>query len=245
MNVLDSILQSNLQQAQTVQTPSQNGKKAKNKKVMATSIAGSAVGIVGAVAGVYSLAKHSNPAVTLKNLSYEEKDVLMIGAGSVLGGLAGGLIGDDDKKNVKPKLREASQQFFGNMACPIGLLALSNKILDKTNFQLPKIASNNKAAQVVNGVISVLPKVVTTVASLVCGMEIGNKIMNKVNDKVFKEEIKHDVHAEDYLVHADDLCLAANMLLKDAKSVSVVTNKVLPATFIVAGSKTGMAKVEE
>ena len=233
MNVIDTLSQTNV-----------NLNNNNKKKVAAASIAGSAIGIAGAVAGVYAMAKKGNPAVSLKNFSYAEKDVLLIGAGSVLGGLTGGLIADKNNKNVKPKLREASQQFFGNMLCPIGLLAAGNKVLEKTNFKLPKINSNSKPAQIVNGVLSVLPKVAVTIGALMGGMEIGNKIMNTVNNKIFKEDIKHDVHAEDYLVHADDLCLAANMLLKDAKSISAVTSKILPATFIVAGSKTGMQQAE-
>ncbi|MCD7780482.1 MAG: hypothetical protein LUH05_07415 [Candidatus Gastranaerophilales bacterium] len=218
-----------------------NYDKDKNRKtVKAASIAGSAIGIAGAVAGVYAMAKKGNPAVSMKNFAYSEKDALMIGAGSVLGGLTGGLIADKNKENTKPKLREASQQFLGNMACPLGLLAASNKLLEKTNFKLPKINSASKPAKIANGVLNVLPKAAVTIGSLVGGMEIGNKIMNKVNDKVFKEEVKHDVKPEDFLVHTDDLCLAASMLLKDAKSVTTVTSKVLPASFIVAGAKTGI-----
>ena len=173
--------------------------------------------------GVYAMAKKSNPAVTLKKLNYSEKDVLLIGAGSVLGGLTGGYLSDKNEKNKKAKLREASQQFFGNIACPVGLLAVGNKLLDKTKFKLPKINSSSKPAQIINAVTSVLPKVVVTVASLVGGMELGNKIMNKVNNKIFKEDVKHNVKAEDYLVHADDICLTANMLLKDARSISVLS----------------------
>lgn len=224
-----------------VSKPKSNiNEKNHKRKIAAASIAGSAIGIAGSIAGIYAMAKKGNPALTLKKLSYEEKDVLLIGAGSVLGGLAGGLIADRDKENVKPKLREASQQFLGNMLCPIGFLALGNKVLEKTNLKLPKINSNTKPAKVLNGVTSVLPKVAVTVASLVGGMELGNKVMNKVNNKIFKEEVKHEVNVEDYFVHADDLCLTANMLLKDAKLISRLTSKVLPATFIVAGSKTGM-----
>lgn len=234
MNVLDSLSQ-----------PKVNVSNNNKKKIAVASIAGSAIGIAGAVAGVYAMAKKGNPNFSMKNFSYAEKDVLLIGAGSVLGGLAGGLAADKNKENVKPKLREASQQFFGNMLCPIGLLAAGNKVLEKTNFKLPKINSNSKPAQILNGVLSVLPKVVVTISSLVCGMEIGNKIMNTVNNKIFKEEVSHDVHAEDYLVHTDDLCLAANMLLKDAKVISGITSKILPATFIVAGSKTGMQEAEK
>ena len=221
------------------QTKSYNNKNNK-KRTQIASIAGSLVGIAGAVAGVYAMAKKSNPSITLKNLNYSEKDVLLIGAGSVLGGLTGGYLADKNKKNKKAKLREASQQFFGNIACPVGLLAVGNKLLDKTKFKLPKINSSSKPAQIVNAVTSVLPKVVVTVASLVVGMELGNKIMNNVNNKIFKEEVKHDVKAEDYLVHADDICLTANMLLKDARSISALTSKVLPLTFVLAGSKTGM-----
>ena len=221
------------------QTKSYNNKNNK-KRTQIASVAGSLVGIAGAVAGVYAMAKKSNPSITLKNLNYSEKDVLLIGAGSVLGGLTGGYLADKNKKNKKAKLREASQQFFGNIACPVGLLAVGNKLLDKTKFKLPKINSSSKPAQIVNAVTSVLPKVVVTVASLVGGMELGNKIMNNVNNKIFKEEVKHDVKAEDYLVHADDICLTANMLLKDARSISALTSKVLPLTFVLAGSKTGM-----
>lgn len=235
MNVVDTISQSKY-----------NASKKNNKrKIVAASVAGSAVGIAGAVTGIYAMAKKGNPALTLKKLAYDEKDILLIGAGSVLGGLAGGLLADNNKENVKPKLREASQQFFGNILFPIGIMAAGNKVLEKTNFKLPKINSDSKPAKIANGVLAVLPKVAVTVASLVGGMEIGNKVMNKVNNKIFKEEVKHDVNVEDYFVHADDLCLTANMLLKDAKLISRLTSKVLPATFIVAGSKTGMQGVDE
>lgn len=210
------------------------------KRTQIASVTGSLAGIAGAVAGVYAMAKKGNPAIKLRNLVYEEKDVLLIGAGAVLGGLTGGYLADKDGKNKKAKLREASQQFFGNIACPVGLLAVGNKLLDKTKFKLPKINSSSKTANLINTVLSVLPKVVVTVASLVGGMELGNKIMNNVNNKIFKEDVKHNVKAEDYLVHADDICLTANMLLKDARSISALTSKVLPLTFVLAGSKTGM-----
>ncbi len=240
MNVLNSILA----EKPKIKANPYNTKEYR-KKVNAASIAGSAIGIAGAVAGVYAMAKKGNPALSLKNLSYEEKDVLLIGAGSVLGGLTGGLLADKDKNNIKPKLREATQQFVGNMVFPIGLLAAGNKILDKTGFQLPQIPANFKYAKAANGILSVLPKIAVTVGALFGGMNIGNKVMNKVNNTIFKEEVKHEVEPEDFLVHADDLCLAANMLLKDAKSVSAITSKVLPATFIVAGSKVGMQTAEE
>ena len=219
--------------------------KTDKQKVKRASIAGSLLGILAAVGGVYAIAKHKNPLTTLKNLNYQEGDILLVGAGSVLGGLAGGLISDKNKENKNPKLREASQQFFGNMCCPIGILAVASKLLDKSGFKLPLINSSTKMAQIANNAISYLPKAAVTVASLVCGMELGNKIMNNVNNKIFKEDVKHDVHAEDYLVHTDDLCIAANLILKDTKVISKFTSKILPFTFVVAGSKTGMQTKED
>ena len=43
------------------------------KKVIAASVAGSAVGIIAATAGVFSLAKGKNPALTLNKMIYDEK----------------------------------------------------------------------------------------------------------------------------------------------------------------------------
>lgn len=210
--------------------------KTKKSKVTAASIAGSAIGIAAGVGAVYSLAKKGNPLTTLKNLRYSEGDVLLVGLGSVAGGLMGGLMADKDKNNVKPKLREASQQFIGNMVFPVSILAAVNKGLEKFVF---KTSGTPKTPA------GILIKCLACVGSLVGGMELGNKVMNKVNNKLFKEEVKHDVHAEDYLVHADDLCLTANMVLKDFKSISAVTSKILPLTFIVAGSKTGMQQADK
>lgn len=221
-----------------------NVKRTDKKKVTAASIAGSLIGIGAAVGGVYALAKKGNPSLALKNLTYDEKDVLMIGAGSVAGGLIGGILADDNKENHKYKLREANQQYFGSIFAPVSILAGVNKIFDKIDIKMPMLPESYKAAKVVNPILNVLPRAVSTVVSLVGGMELGNKIMNKFNNKVFKEEVKHEVKPEDYLVHADDLCLTASMLLKDIPSVSSVTSKILPLTFVVAGSKTGMQKKE-
>ncbi len=222
-----------------------NNKKQDNKKKVAIgSFVGSAIGIAGSLAGVYALARKGNPSASLKNFSFTEKDILILGAGSVAGGLTGGLIADHNKENVKPKLREAAQQFFGNIAAPVGLLAAGNKLLEKSNFKLPKINSESKPAKAINAVLDVLPKAVVTVVSLVGGMEAGNKVINKINNIIFKEDIKHHVEAEDYLVHADDLCLTANMLLKNAKPGSAVISKFLPLTFLISGFKTGMQETE-
>ena len=223
----------------------QNIDNIKNKKrVKAASLAGSALGIAAGVAGVYAIAKKGNPLTTLSNLKYAEKDVLLLGAGSVVGGLIGGSIADNDKSNVKSKIREASNQFVGNMVFPVATLAVANKILDKTGFKLPKINSNSKPAKVANAILAVAPKAVVTVASLMGGMEVGNKIIDSINNKIFKEESKHSFAPEDMLLHSDDICLTANMLLKDVGSISSITSKALPLTMLISGVKTGIKQKE-
>lgn len=212
------------------------------KRTTVGATIGSAMGIAASVAGVYALAKKGNPALALKNLSYSEKDALLIGAGSIIGGLTGGVIADKEKENNKYKVREAVQQFVGNTLFPIGFLMAGNKVLSKTGFKLPKIAANNKIAKVLNPVISAIPKTVVTLASLTVGMNIGNSVVNKFNNKIFKEDVKHNIKPEDFLVHADDICLTANMLLKDVSAISKFTSKALPLTFMVSGAKTGNAQ---
>ena len=227
------------------QNPVSQSKNNKDKAIVkAASIAGSAIGVVGTVAGIYAVAKKRNPATSLLNLKYAEKDMLLIGAGSILGGLTGGLISDKDKQNINPKLREASQQFVGNTLFPIVISGFANKALDKSGFKLPQINSNSKLAKIANVALAAAPKVVVTLGSLIGGMQIGNKFMNAINNKIYKEEVKHSIAPEDMLVHSDDICLATNMLLKDTKVISSITSKALPLTMIIPGAKTGMQQKE-
>ncbi len=215
-------------------------KKQNKKRTNAASVIGAATGISAAIGAVYMLKKGKVPSLKLNDLRYKEGDVLVIGAGAVLGGLTGGLLADKNKNNKNLKLREASQQFFGNMVCPVSLLALTEHIIEKSGIKIPQFSSDSLGAKIANVGLKFIPKALVTVCALVAGMEIGNKIMNKINDKIFKKEIKHDVKPEDYLVHADDLCLTANFLFKDAQAVSAVTSKILPWTFMIAGAKSGM-----
>ena len=190
--------------------------------IRAASLAGTVLGISSAVASCYMIKKHSNPALSLKNLAYNEKDILLLGAGSVLGGLAGGLISDKNQSNQIPKLREASLQFFGNLACPLAVLTCANKLFDRPGLKSATIT-----------------KIAVIISSLVLGMNIGNKIMNKVNNKIFNQEQNRKIHSSDYLVHTDDICIAASLLLKDSSALSKIVSRVLPFSFILSGTKTG------
>lgn len=219
-------------------------KKKLDKKVIAGATIGSAIGIASAVAGVYHMAKKGDPKLLLRNLAYEEKDVLLIGAGSVLGGLTGGLLTDKEKKNTVPKIREATEQMIGCIALPIGLLAIGNKFLENAKFKMPQLKSTRALADFANNALKHLPKVAMTIGCLVTGMHLGHELMEKVNNKIFKEKENHKVEAKDYLVHTDDLCVAASLIFKDTEKISKVTNKILPLSFILSGIKTGTRQAE-
>ena len=103
MNVIDMALSGELQKRNISQKPNTKEQKQGRKKIIAASAIGSAAGIAAALAGVYTLAKKGNPSVSLKNFTYNEKDILMIGAGSIAGGLTAGLLADKNQNNKIPK----------------------------------------------------------------------------------------------------------------------------------------------
>lgn len=217
--------------------------KQKNiKKIKTASAAGAAIGIAAAVSGVYAAAEKSSAGRLLKNFSYNEKDILLIGAGSILGGLSGGIYADKD--NIKAKLKEASMQFFGCLLCPLAFLAAGGKLLEKSKFELPKLKGASNAVKCLNQISGALPKIAVTAGSLVLGMHTGSKIMNKLHGRIFKDTKTRDVHASDYLVHTDDMCTAACLLLKDSKTLSALTSKALPLSFLPAGINAGAASEE-
>ena len=211
--------------------------KPKNDNVKKASYIGSAIGIFSAVGIALALAKKKNPNINFKTLTYDEKDILMLGGGSILGGLTGGLLADKNKENKIPKYREALQQFFGSLLCPVGVISVAEHLYDKSGFKVPDIKTNSK---LLKNAIKAAPKIAVTAVSLVFGMELGNRIMNKINNKLFKKEEKYEVHPSDYLVHADDLCVAINLIFKDTPKIATVASKALPFAFILAGAKTGM-----
>ena len=95
-----------------------------------------------------------------------------------------------------------------------------------------------------NVALGALPRIMTTAVGLAGGVTVGNKLMNAINDKIYNEKVSHSVEAEDMLMHSDDVCVAASLLFKNAPNVSSITNKILPATFLISGAKSGMQQKE-
>lgn len=180
-------------------------------------------------------------------------DLLKLAAGSVAGGITGGLL-TDRKENAKAKIREGLQQFIGNISIPISFLTLNMFLLGKSKFKMPLFKETDKFIEKLspkmqgfyikklNPVINEVPKIVVTLASLFGGLAIGNKIMNKVNDKIFKEKERRQVKPSDFSAHADDLCVASSFILKEGSNLQGVISRILPATFLVAGYEAGTHK---
>ncbi|MBR6163448.1 hypothetical protein IKQ26_06135 [bacterium] len=197
-----------------------------DKKVLAASLIGAGL-TTGAV--LYKAAKGGN--FQLSKFHYSDKQLILIGAGSVLGGLIGGSI--SDKENMKYKYKEGLHQFFGNILAPIGVLTVSEKILDAT-----------KVLTKVKQPYSTIIKSAATIGSLVLGMHLGNSLVSKFTDKLFHEKDNHKIKIEDYSVHTDDLCMAISHIGKGSL-ISRIAVHCLPFAFLLSGYKTGAAKPEE
>ncbi len=180
----------------------------------------------------------------LLKAKYEEKEILEIAAGSVGGGLLGGLL-LDKKENTKAKIREAVIQAVGNVLIPIAFVSIGTRTFKKFKPQLlkhiPQIKGTSKTVTKLNSVLESLPSVVVSATSLISGVLLGNKIGNTINEKVFGVKDDRKIKKGDLAPHVDDLCLAASLVAEDniiGKSVS----RVVPAALMIAGIATGTAQ---
>ena len=204
---------------------------------------------LGALAGMACHAKYKgyslSPKKMFKNISnsywgkikFDDVPVITIGAGSCLGGLAGGYIIDKVKENRKAKKREALLQMT-NISLPIvfteymGFLGekLGNKYLDNNR---PK----NK-----HTLRTKLPKGIFAIGGLFAGVYTANIVANKINEKIFHQGKGRPVQASDFSAHLDDFCVAAN-LISDAKPIHWIS-RLVPVALMVAGNEVGNTTLE-
>ena len=204
-----------------------------------TIVAGTtAIGVLGAMA---LLAKHDGyslaPKKMFKNfknswlnkVEFDEKPVIGIGAGSCLGGLAGGFIIDKNKENRKAKLRETLLQIF-NISVPIIFVVYAAKLGKKIGQKFFE-----------NGIKETyrtkIPKAVGGISGLFAGVYSANIIANKINEKIFHKGKGRKVQASDFSAHLDDFCVAAQQI-HDGSFVHVIS-RLVPAALMVAGNEVG------
>lgn len=148
------------------------------------------------------------------------KEVISIGAGTCLGGLAGGYLVDKNPHNRKAKQREAVMQ-MGNISIPILTVAGFDKITKKHG----KFA---KAAGMLAGVF--------------VGVNIANFLMNKLSNQLFHNKDERGVKLIDFSAHVDDI-LAGASYASESETVHKIA-RIVPAILVLPGFEVG-TKVKE
>ena len=137
-----------------------------------------ALGVCTALAGLAKGAGYSlKPNKILKDFKnsylakvhYEWPEVIAIGAGSCLGGLAGGYLIDKNKDNRKIKQREAIMH-FGNISIPILTVGM---VVDKV------FKNSNKWVKAGAGL-----------GGIIVGLYLANIITNKICNTIFNNKFR-------------------------------------------------------
>ncbi len=185
-----------------------------------------------------------------KLLELEEKEILTLAGGSVVGGLAGG-IAFDKKHNRKAKFREAVNQMLGNVLVPVACVGGVSRLYDKYKkpilSKVPQINTNNltknklKTAKFINKFLKIIPSAGLTLAALGIGIIAGNKVSNFINEKVYHKKVDRKIKGTDFAPHVDDLSMAVT-LMADKSVLSTAITRTVPAFLCVPGFQTGIAK---
>ena len=154
----------------------------------------------------------------LAKVHYHDEQVIPIGVGSVLGGLAGGYMIDKDKKARKEKRREALMQ-IGNISIPILTV----------DFLSEKLAKYGKVAQSTGAV-----------AGIFAGVYLANIVMNRVNNFIFRQKEGRDMKITDFSAHLDDAVVAASYVSQHP--IVHAISRVIPAALMIPGNEVGNKK---
>lgn len=217
-----------------------------NKKEKITVAATTALGAFAGMACHAKLKGYSlNPKRMFRNIDksywnkidFDDVPVIMIGAGSCLGGLTGGYIIDKNKENRKAKKREALLQIT-NISLPIISTVQMSNLGEKIGN---KYWDKNRPANL-QTYRTKLPKGLFALTGLLGGVFAANIIANKINEKIFHQGKGRPVQASDFSAHLDDFCVTARQVSK-AKITDYI-QKLVPFALMVAGNEIGNTTVE-
>ena len=189
-----------------------------------------AVGVLSSLAIMAKIKGHTMKPKDLlkyfKEADFLFKEIVAMGIGTCLGGLAGGYIIDKNPENRKAKRREAVMQ-IGNISIPIGTVAAANLLCEKF---APK-GRNGK-----------ITKAVASVGAIIGGIYLANFSMNKLSNWIFKNKTEErDVKATDLSPHLDDVLASAKYVAPQSKAVHYVS-RIVPLALMVAGNEIGNKK---
>lgn len=204
---------------------------------------------LGAFAGMACHAKYKgfslNPKKMFKDIKnsywakvkFDDAPVITIGAGSCLGGLAGGYMIDKDKENRKAKKREALLQMT-NISLPI----IFTVYLAKLGKHLGNKYWDKGRATELQTFRTKLPQAATAMLGLFAGVFTANIVANKINEHIFHQGKGRPVQASDFSAHLDDFCVAGQQI-SDAKIIKGIS-RLVPLALMVAGNEVGNTTVE-
>ncbi len=159
----------------------------------------------------------------LGKIDYNVKNVLVVGAGSCLGGLFGGVLFDKNKNNRQAKLREALVQYT-NIAMPIATVHYMSKLGDIFANKMLKGGNFLKA--------------IAPIVGLGVGIVAGNRISNKLNQLIFHKKDNRPVELTDMSAHLDDICMTSQYIVKD-NILTKSASRFIPLALMVAGCEIG------
>lgn len=156
------------------------------------------------------------------NLKNELLNTLFIGAGSIIGGLAGGFI-TGRNKNKSNMLKEANFQIL-NMTIPVVLIDI---LLKKANEWFPRNKSKIK-----NNVAIVA----ATGAGILAGATIAEGLSNTVNNRFLTKDFKYDrkLQTKDVLTYTDDIAVSTSLFKIPVMKLLV------PLAFLSCGYQAGV-----
>ena len=199
-----------------------------SKKEKAVVMSMTALGVAASLAVLAKTAGYSlNPVKIAKGfkdiknsylakVKYHEKEVITMGAGSAIGGLAGGYIIDKNKENRKATRREALMQ-FGNVSIPI----ITVEAFAKLGAKFGKIA-----------------KSISAVAGIFAGVYLANFLMNHLSNFIFNSNKgARGVKGTDFSAHLDDMVVAASYI-SEAKPIYLIS-RIIPLALMFAGNEVG------
>lgn len=197
----------------------------KQKAVLALT---TCAGALASVAILAKCAKYSlNPQKMFRNIKnsylnkvvYHDKEIISIGAGACLGGLAGGYMIDKNPDSRRAKNREAVMQ-IGNISIPI--LAVEGA---------SKLTKNSKG----------WVKAVAAGGALIAGIYAANFIMNFISDKLFENTKSRGMKATDFLAHPDDVLTASQYISKSP--IIHKLSRIIPIALMIPGYEVGKKTV--
>lgn len=159
----------------------------------------------------------------LANVDFEAKEVIALGAGSCIGGLAGGYLVDKNPDNRRAKRRESIMQ-IGNVSIPILFVHVINKFIFKN--------------------ASKLTKSLASLGGVGLGVMTANFVMNRLNNAIFNEKVGEGrkMKFTDFSAHLDDVVVAASYISK-ANWVKAI-GRLIPVALVIPGLEVGHKTAE-